>query len=85
MAPIIDKVTEELEVELLKVDADLMQNEDLLQQYDIMSIPTLVVVYEGREISSLVGEISEADFRNWLQEQIAKVNEQRNKFQDTAN
>lgn len=72
MAPIIDKVVNNYEgLELVKVDADRPENEQLLRDYDIRSIPTLVLLNaDGEIISAVTGTHSEAQLIQWLNSEI---------------
>jgi thioredoxin 1 len=55
MAPVIDEIAEELkdQAEVYKVNVD--SNSDLANQYQIMSIPTLMVFKEGKIVEQFVG------------------------------
>lgn len=68
MAPIIEKVVSERDnLHLTKVDADQQHNEDLMEQFDIRSIPTLVLLDEADKVlGTLVGAVSERDLNNWI-------------------
>jgi thioredoxin-like negative regulator of GroEL len=68
MAPIIDKVVAHFDnLELVKVDADKPENEELLRDYDVRSIPTLVLLNEdGEIISALSGTHTEQQLRDWI-------------------
>ncbi|MBQ7352326.1 MAG: thioredoxin [Clostridia bacterium] len=65
IAPIVEKIAEEKGIKLAKVDVD--QNEELIKKFRIMSIPTLKIFKEGKEISSLVGLVSEAKILEQIQ------------------
>ena len=65
MGPIIDKIAEELgeQVKVGKVNVD--DNQDLAMEYNVMSIPTIVIIKEGKVAKTFVGvtgkeEIKEA-------------------------
>lgn len=57
LAPIVDKVVEENNIKLAKVDVD--DNEDLVRQYGIMSVPTLLIFKNGEKIATSTGVVSE--------------------------
>ena len=57
LAPIVDKVVEENNIKLAKVDVD--DNEDLVRQYGIMSVPTLIIFKNGEKIATSTGVVSE--------------------------
>jgi thioredoxin 1 len=55
MAPVIDEITKELkdQAEVYKINVD--SNSDLANQYQIMSIPTLMVFKNGKIVEQFVG------------------------------
>ncbi|MBI5930699.1 MAG: thioredoxin [Chloroflexi bacterium] len=55
IAPIVDEISHELQGKLRvgKMDADL--NQDVLQQYGIMGIPTLILFKGGQPVERVVG------------------------------
>jgi len=59
LAPIIDAVAAEYigRVKVVKVNID--ENQSIAAKYAIMSIPTLILFKEGKEIERLVGFISQ--------------------------
>ncbi len=76
MAPVIEKVLDSYQdqYDLVKVDADNENNEDLLRQYDIRSIPTLIVLNsDGQFVSAKVGELSEAELKAFLDASAIKA------------
>ena len=55
MAPIVEKLSEELEgkAKVGKINVD--ENQDLAMQYNIMSIPTILIFKNGKEAKRFVG------------------------------
>ena len=55
MAPVVEEVAEELagKIKVGKVNVD--ENQDLAMEYGVMSIPTLVVIENGKAVKTLVG------------------------------
>lgn len=54
---------------LLKVNADLPENDDLCRDYDIMSIPTLIILdSDNKEIGRMVGQQSKVVLQEWLED-----------------
>lgn len=54
LAPVIDELGEELtDVKVCKIDVDSEPN--LAARFKVMSIPTLVVIKDGRTVDSVVG------------------------------
>lgn len=66
MAPVVEEVAEELagKIKVGKVNVD--DNQDLAMEYGIMSIPTLVVIEDGKAIKTLVGFRSKQELKEIL-------------------
>lgn len=59
-SPVVEAVAAENEdVKVVKVNVDDAQ--DLAIQYQVMSIPTTVVIKEGKEVNRAVGMVSKSD------------------------
>lgn len=60
LSPIVEEVAAENEdIKVVKIDIDKEQN--IAVQYEIMSIPTLVVIKDGQEVNRSVGVIGKSD------------------------
>ncbi len=56
LSPIVDQVAEELDnVKVGKINVD--QEPELASQFQVMSIPTLVLMKEGKEVNRSMGAI----------------------------
>lgn len=68
MAPVVEEVAKELEgkIKVGKVNVD--DNQDLAMEYEVMSIPTLVVIEKGEAVKTLVGFRSKEDLLKELGE-----------------
>lgn len=63
LSPIVDEVAQEMEnVTVGKVNID--EQQELAMQYGIMSIPTLVVLQDGKEIKRSVGFVSKQEVKD---------------------
>jgi len=71
MAPAYDRVAAELEphVRFLKVDTEAEQQ--LAAQYNIRSIPTLMLFRNGKVVAQRAGASDAASLRGWIQQHIA--------------
>ena len=59
-SPIVEAVASENEdIKVVKINVDKAQ--DLAIQYQVMSIPTTVVIKEGKEVNRAVGMVSKSD------------------------
>ena len=60
LSPIVDEVAEEnTDIKVVKINVDNAQ--DLAMKYQVMSIPTLVVIRDGREVNRSVGLIDKSE------------------------
>lgn len=57
LAPIVEKVAKDKNIKLAKVDID--ENEELIRKFNIMSVPTLKIFKDGKEVETSVGLVSE--------------------------
>ena len=65
LSPIIDEVAEEnTDIKVVKVNVDDAQ--DLAMKYQVMSIPTLVVIKNGEEVNRSVGLIDKSQVANLI-------------------
>ena len=65
LSPIIDEVAEEIEnVKVCKINID--ESRDLAGNYDIMSIPTLLVFKNGKVVNSSLGLINKEKVLNLI-------------------
>ena len=56
LSPVVDQIAEETDaVKVCKVNVD--EEQELAQQYGVMSIPTLVVFKDGKAVNQSVGVI----------------------------
>ena len=61
------QVLEKMEhVNILKVNAD--EFEDLSQEYGVMSIPTMILFKDGKEIAKKIGFVPQEELENWIEE-----------------
>ena len=65
LAPIIEDIAKENEeIKVVKVNVDDAQ--DLAVEYQIMSIPTIVIIKEGQETNRNIGIASKTDIMNMV-------------------
>ncbi len=62
LAPVLEKANSDIKV--IKVDTD--EFEDLSREYGVMSIPTLVLLENGKEIKRNIGFIDKNSLENFL-------------------
>lgn len=66
MSPVIDSIAEEMgeEIKVCKINIDEEQN--LAVKYNVMSIPTFIVLKNGKEIGRSVGVQDKSEITNML-------------------
>lgn len=73
MGPIVDEITEELGIEVLKVDITTGDDYTLIEKHQVSAAPTFVILDDdGLEIGRKIGGMSEVQFRMWLEETDGK-------------
>ena len=65
-SPIIDKLADEMKDTIIIGKVDVDEESDIAQKYGVMSIPTMIVFKEGKEVERKVGFPGEAGLRNMI-------------------
>ncbi|MEM9897311.1 MAG: thioredoxin [Bacteroidota bacterium] len=70
LGPVITGLAEEAEEhwELVKVDTEA--NQEIAQQYQIMSIPNVKMFYKGEVIAEFAGALPKSQIQKWLDENL---------------
>lgn len=55
LGPVFEEVSKEVDINFVKVDID--NHEDLCREYKVMSVPTLILFENGKEIKRNIGFI----------------------------
>ncbi|MBQ8425552.1 MAG: thioredoxin [Clostridia bacterium] len=73
MEPVLEEASEKLSnfCNFYKVDID--QNEDLASKYNIMYVPTFIVMKNGVEVSRTSGYVEMEDFEKFISENLKKT------------
>ena len=61
MSPIIDEIAGELQEKAKVGKINVDENQDLAMEYGIMSIPTLIIFKQGKEVKRLLGVRSKSE------------------------
>lgn len=60
LAPVLEEIAKEnINTKFVKINVDDAQ--DLAMEYNVMSIPTLVVIKNGKEVNRVVGLVSKSE------------------------
>jgi len=67
MKPVIKELREELgnKVEIIEIDVD--ENQSKASEYGVMSIPTYIILKDGKEVDRKIGVTSKVDLLKLLQ------------------
>ena len=66
LAPVVEAVAKEnIDTKVVKVNVD--EEQELAMEYNIMSIPTLVVIKAGKEINRKVGFADKSEITSMIQ------------------
>ncbi len=70
MAPVLDSAEEVLGDKINFTKCDVDKNETIARDFEIMSIPTIVVFKDGKEVTRLIGAVNAEEFVKQLNEII---------------
>lgn len=62
--PMLEEVQTELGVDIVKINID--ESPNIASEYDVMSIPTLIIFKKGEKVSVNVGAASKARIIDWI-------------------
>lgn len=55
MAPVIDEIAEEMQNSIKVGKVNIDENPDLAEKYEVMSIPTFLIIKNGQEVGRTIG------------------------------
>jgi len=64
LAPILEEVSKEVDIKIISINVD--EEEDLASEYNVFTIPCLVVLEKGKETNRHAGIISKDDIKKML-------------------
>lgn len=65
-APVLDTLSEEYADKATIVKVDVDQNQELAATYGVMSIPTVILFKDGKEVDRQIGFAGEAGYKKML-------------------
>ena len=72
-APVFTQVAAEMETRACFIKLDTQDNQQTASSYQIRSIPTLALFYQGIEITRESGVLTKGQFQNWLQQNLSHL------------
>jgi thioredoxin 1 len=76
IAPALDRISVEQDGKLLVAKVDVDENPAYAQQFGVQGIPTLLMMYQGKEVSRIVGALPEAKLKDAVVDFLYKVQTQ---------
>jgi thioredoxin 1 len=70
LAPTLDKIAAETTNTLKTVKVDVDKSPDLVEKYEIKSMPTLVLIRNGEVISRKIGGDTKANILKWIDDSL---------------
>lgn len=64
LSPVLEKISEEENIDIVKINVD--NEQELAREYGIMSIPTLIIFENGKEINKNIGLCSKQDIKEMI-------------------
>lgn len=64
LGPMFEEVSKESDIKFVKVDID--EHEDLCREYKVMSVPTLILFENGKEIKRNIGFMPKEQLREFI-------------------
>jgi len=69
LGPIFEELSGEIEqVKFAKVD--ISENQDLAQKFSVMSIPTLILLKDGKEEDRMMGVVPKEALKDWIESKM---------------
>lgn len=63
-APVFEEVAKEIDINFIKLDTD--KYSDIAREYGVMSIPTIILFEDGKEIKRYTGFMNKEEFIKFL-------------------
>ena len=70
MEPVFEELEKEFEGQVEFESVDVEQDGALAAKYQVMSIPTFVILKDEKEISRRLGAMTKDSFKAWLKENL---------------
>ncbi len=70
LAPVVNELAEEMGDRLQFYSVDVDKNAKLSEEYNIMSVPTVILIKSGTKVAQAVGFRSKENLKEFIQAQI---------------
>lgn len=72
LKPTVEKLAEDMKEEIVVGEVDVDTNMDLMQQYLLRSVPTLILFKDGKEAGKQIGAVSEKMLKEFVDNALSK-------------
>ncbi len=72
-APVFSETAAEMETQACFIKLETDSNQQTAAQFQIQSIPTLIVFSQGKEVNRISGALPKPQFRQWLQQTLGTI------------
>ncbi|GHC00521.1 hypothetical protein GCM10007047_16140 [Cerasicoccus arenae] len=72
-APTFSEVAAEMSTEAIFLKLDTEANQQTAARFQIRSIPTLMLFYQGKLVAQMAGALPKHQFQEWLREEMSKL------------
>lgn len=72
-APVFSDMAAVMNTEACFIKLDTEANPQMAARYQIRSIPTLMLFYQGKEMTRLSGALPKSQFEQWLRQQLGTL------------
>lgn len=66
LKPALESLSKDLSDTLVVLDSDIDDNPELSAKYRVMSVPTMILLLNGKELSRKIGNTSRATIETWI-------------------
>lgn len=70
IAPVIEELAKEYESKVKICKVNIEEAKDLTTEYEIMSIPNLVLFKDGKKVDQIAGSVSKETIKNKIEDQL---------------
>lgn len=70
VSPIVEELSKEYEGKITVAKVNTDENSDVSYQYRIMSIPTLILFKDGKEVNKMIGALPKEELKSFIDKNI---------------
>ena len=72
ISPALEKLAENIAGQLKLVKVNVDEATEIAQRFSVQSIPTLLLMRQGKEVGRQIGALPEAALRGWVQREVPR-------------